>query len=214
MIRKTLLIALMLIVSISLGACETSNNGTDKQESQIESTNESNSGIVEEDSKEDSETEKKKEKPKEDKVYEIGEEAIFRDEDGKDMYSLRIDEVKSANKFIEENNENYSINGRIGIFQGEYEQAVEIIYTYTNIAKDDEAMLYIMPEDFQVADMKGSLGEPTVTPLKTNPQVLIPNTNVTVEGHYALKNKSDKVKIIFKSEMYNQTVVFESKVTE
>lgn len=200
--KKTLTLFMSLILALSLVGCG------NEQVTKSEVSEDTDVEI------EEQEEQKEIEKMEENKVYEVGEEAIFKDENDKEMYSLRIDNVKSADKFISEINDSYEINGRIGIFESEYEQVVEVNYTYTNIAKDDEAKLYIAPEDLQVADITGNIGEVTMIPLKKEPQVIVPNTNSNVEGHYALKNKSDEVKIIFFSPMYNKTVTFESLVSE
>lgn len=198
-------ILILFLLCLSLVACsneEKTIQDENKKEQEIETGEKED--LVEEDSKlEEAENEK---------IYKVGEEAMFKDENGKEMYSLRIDSVKSADKYIAKNNNSYEINGSVGIFSGEYKQVVEVIYTYTNIAKDDESLLYIAPEDLQVADIKGNIGEVTVIPLKKRPQTIIPDTSSSVEGHYALSNKSDEIKIIFSSEMYSKTIIFKAAV--
>ena len=213
--KRILILIMSLIMTLSLAGCskdkptqpEKSKDTaieTEKQELEKEEKEK------EEKEKEEEEKKREEEEAKKNKIYAAGEEAIFTDKDGKEMYSLRINSVTIADKFIKSKDKTFSSDPEQGVFAGKYKQAVEVNYTYTNIGIEDRK-LGIGPKEFQVADVEGEIGESTIS-LKKQPQGLIPDTSSTVEGHHALVNKSDKVKIIFTDDAYNKTVIFEVPV--
>lgn len=137
----------------------------------------------------------------ESKQYSVGEGAMVTDSKGKEVYSLQINGVKIADDFEYE-----------GDYSENTQQIVEVDYTYKNIAKDDEVGLKIHGADLQVIDSKGFIAESSSMFPKQQPQSIMPGVKCTVQAYYGLPNKSDKVKIIFKSEMYNSVVNFEIPV--
>lgn len=212
--KRILILLMSLIMTLSIAGCDDESVQPEKSEKVVIETEEH--GQVEEEKetqKEENKAEKQTEEDeetKDEKIYTVGEEATFQNEDGKEMYSLRINGVNIADKFIERKDETFSADPERGVFAGKYEQAVEVNYTYTNLGIEDEK-LSISPRELQVADIEGEIAESTID-LKKQPQELIPNTSSTVEGHHALMNKSDNVKIIFTDEIYNKTIIFEAPV--
>lgn len=215
--KRILILFMSLIMTLSLAGC--SKNQSTQPEKSEDTAIETEKQEREKEKKEKEEKEKEEEEKKQEeeeaeknKIYAVGEEAIFKDEDGKEMYSLRINSVSIADKFIKKKDKTFSSDPEQGVFAGKYKQAVEVNYTYTNIGIEDEKF-GIGPREFQVADVEGEIAESTIN-LKKQPQALIPNTSSTVEGHHALVNKSDKVKIIFTDKIYNEIVIFEVPVSE
>ena len=133
------------------------------------------------------------------KTYKQGEEAFILDDNGKQIYSIKINGVKVANDFE---------------YKSDFSAAKEIIevdYTYKNIAKVDEKKLLIHTQDLIVADGTGAVAEFSSMFPKQKPQTIPAGTNCTVQGYYGLSNRSDKVKISFSSETYKKsgTLTFE-----
>lgn len=189
--KKISLILLITLLSISLVGCQTK-TGTETK---------ANTTEVEEVETE----ENKKSKPKKaesEKIYGVGEEAFVLDENGEKAYSLKINGIKIANDF--EYKDDFP--------ESNQKQIVEVDYTYENIAKDDEVGLYIHGADLQVVDTTGAVSEGSSMFPKQQPQEINPGTNCTVQAYHGLANESDKVKVIFKSEMYDTTLTFEVPV--
>jgi uncharacterized lipoprotein YehR (DUF1307 family) len=138
---------------------------------------------------------------KEHKIYKQGEEAFITDSSGKQMYSLKINGVKTANDFEYKKD-----------FPETTKQIVEVDYTYKNIAKNDEGKLFIHGTDLQLMDGTGAVAQSSSMFPKEKPQKIDIGVNCSVQGYYGLKNKSDKVKIIFNSATYKKTITFEVPV--
>lgn len=158
--------------------------------------------------KEDENIQQKDEK---NKLVPPGEEVVFEDENGNAMFSLKINSVNIADKFIEKKDETFSADPDRGVFESDYEQAVEVNYTYKNIGVDEK--IKITSFDIQVADIEGEVSE-SVGVLKKEAQEIPANMSCTAEAHYALMNKSDKVKVIFSNPMVTEDVIFEVPVNE
>lgn len=193
--KKISLILLITLLSISLVGCQTE-TGTETKTNTTEV-------------KEVEEKENKKSKPKKmksDKIYGVGEEAFVLDENREKMYSLKINGVKTDNDFVFKED----------LPEPNQKQVIEVDYTYENIAKGDEAGLYIDDVAFQVVDVTGEVSQPSLVSggelIKQYPQEINPGTSCTAQAHYGLANESDKVKIIFESGMYDTILTFEVPV--
>lgn len=138
-------------------------------------------------------------KKEEAKIYNQGEKAIVKDKNGTDMYSLTIDSVKKADDF--EYKEDFNNPKEI----------IEVTYTYENLNKKDKN-LYIHGQDLTLLDSKNSVADGSSMFPKRKPKELPKGANCTVDSYYGLLNKSDKVKIIFKSSQYGQKLEFEVPV--
>lgn len=138
---------------------------------------------------------------KADKKYQAGEEVFILDDNGKQVYSIKINGVKVANDF--EYKEDFAEANR--------KQIVEVDYTYNNIAKDDENKLQIHSAELQVADSTGAVAQYSSMFPKQKPQSIPVGTNCTVQAYYGLANEGNSIKIMFTSKAYkkNGTVVFE-----
>ena len=136
------------------------------------------------------------------KIYKLGEEVFVKDENGKEVYSLKINEVKKADDF--EYKKDFPESNR--------KQIIEMTYNYKNIAKDDENKLEIHGADLKVMDSKGAMVQSSDMYPKQKPQKTPVGANCTVQAYYGLENLSDKVRIVFSSESYNTTIEFEVPV--
>ncbi|EKS4344874.1 hypothetical protein QB607_002870 [Clostridium botulinum] len=136
------------------------------------------------------------------KIYKPGEEVFVKDENGKEVYSLKINGVKKADDF--EYKKDFPESNR--------KQIIEVTYNYKNIAKDDENKLEIHGADLKVMDSKGAMAQSSDMYPKQKPQKTPVGANCTVQAYYGLENLSDKVRIVFSSESYNTTIEFEVPV--
>lgn len=131
------------------------------------------------------------------KVYGKGEEAFIVDSSGKQLYSFKVNSVKTANDF--EYKDDFS-NAK---------QIIEVRYTYKNIAKDGP--LYIHGSDFVIADSTGAVGQSSDMYPGQQPQEIATGMNCTVQAYYGLSNESKIAKIAITSKQYpnNGTIIFE-----
>lgn len=136
------------------------------------------------------------------KIYKSGEEVFVKDENGKEVYSLKINGVKKADDF--EYKKDFPESNR--------KQIIELDYSYKNISKDDENKLEIHGADLKVMDSTGAMAESSDMYPKQKPQKTPVGANCTVQAYYGLQDKSDKVRIVFSSESYNTTIEFEVPV--
>ena len=138
------------------------------------------------------------------KIYKQGEEAFILDNSGKQMYSIKIDNITVANDYIYKKESNFDSSKEI----------VAMNYTYKNIAKTDETLVEISADDLILSDTTGSIGLASNEYIKGLPKPIPVGTNLTIQCHYGLVNKSDKVKISFTSPSYkkNGTITFEIPV--
>ncbi|ABS33059.1 lipoprotein [Clostridium botulinum] len=136
------------------------------------------------------------------KIYKSGEEVFIKDKNGKDVYSLKINEVKTDNDF--EYKKDFPESNR--------KQIIEVTYNYKNIAKDDENKLEIHGADLKVMDSTGAMAESSDMFPKQKPQKTPVGANCTVQAYYGLQNTSDKVRVVFSTESYNTTIEFEVPV--
>ncbi|MBY6758613.1 hypothetical protein HYH82_15075 [Clostridium botulinum] len=136
------------------------------------------------------------------KIYKLGEEVFVKDENGKEVYSLKITEVKTDNDF--EYKKDFPESNR--------KQIIEVTYNYKNIAKDDENKLEIHGADLKVMDSTGAMAESSDMFPKQKPQKTPVGANCTVQAYYGLQNTSDKVRVVFSTESYNTTIEFEVPV--
>ncbi|MBY6898072.1 hypothetical protein [Clostridium botulinum] len=135
------------------------------------------------------------------KIYKSGEEALVKDENGKEVYSLKINGVKKADDFEYKKD-----------FPESNKQIIEVDFSYKNIAKADENKLEIHGADLKVMDSKGNMAQSSDMFPKQKPQKTPVGANCTVQAYYGLENISDKVRIVFSSESYNTTAEFEVPV--
>ncbi|MHB9927948.1 hypothetical protein [Clostridium botulinum] len=136
------------------------------------------------------------------KIYKSGEEALVKDENGKEVYSLKINGVKKADDF--EYKKDFPESNR--------KQIIEVDYSYKNIAKADENKLEIHGADLKIMDSTGAMAEGSDMFPKQKPQKTPVGANCTVQAYYGLQNTSDKVRIVFSSDSYNTTIEFEVPV--
>lgn len=147
------------------------------------------------------ETKKEEPKKEEPKTYSVGDTVYVKDDAGKQVYSLTINSVKNASDF--EYKEDFE--------QGN--QIIEVSYTYANIDRDTD--IYIHSEDLTVSDEKGSIAKASSMFPKGAPADAPKGTNNTVEAYYGLRNKSNKVKINFKSAGYpKNNFTFETEIAQ
>ena len=135
------------------------------------------------------------------KVHKQGEEVFMLDDDSKQIYSITINGVKTANDF----------EYKTDFPESNQKQIIEVDYTYKNIAKNDENKLLIHSADLQVSDLNGAVADFSSMFPKGKPRSITVGTNCTVQAYYGLINKSDKVKISFSSEFYKKSgiIIFE-----
>ncbi|NBI05775.1 hypothetical protein [Senegalia massiliensis] len=135
-------------------------------------------------------------------IFESGEEAIITNNNGNEMYSIKIEEAKVADDF--EYKEDFSENTT---------QIVEVEYTYKNIAQED-ALLYIHGQDLQVVDQQNKVAESSDMFPKQQPQDSGVGTEVTVQAYYGLENESEEIQVILRSEMYDSEIEYRIPVTK
>jgi hypothetical protein len=135
------------------------------------------------------------------KVYKQGEEALILDNTGKAMYSIKINSAKVV--------KDYEASGL-----SSSKEIIDVSYTYKNIAKVDASKLIISAEDLIISDSTGAVGQPSDMYPNGIPQTIPVGTNFTVQGHYGLLNKTDKIKVGFSSPTYlkNGQITFELTV--
>ena len=139
-------------------------------------------------------------KQNEEKIYKQGETAIIKNQQGQDLYSLTINNVKQANDFEYRSD-----------FNGTDKEVVEVDYTYKDINTTD-MKLEIHGADLQVIDNNGTVASSSDMFPKGKPEAITKGVNCNVQAYYGLKNESNKVKIIFTSKKYRQMVTFEVPV--
>lgn len=133
----------------------------------------------------------------EEKIYNIGDTVVVKDDSGMDLYSLTINKVKNSPDF--EYKSDFDSN----------QQIIEVEYVYKNLNSDSD--IYIHGADLTISDEIGTIADYSSMFPKGQPQDTPKGTNCLVNAYYGLKNQSSNITINFKSNSYPKNK-FEYKI--
>lgn len=142
----------------------------------------------------DKDSEQKEEKKEEKKVYGL-DDVITYSEDGKELYTFKINSVKTTKE-------------RNQFSDKKPEQVVVIDYTYENIGSDED--VYVSgSSNFTVIDEDGNVCETYPAGADKNPKETPKGAKCTADEAFGLLKKSSKIKIRFKESFGSAEANFE-----